>query len=109
MIIPSFPFEKIDWGGVPTERLEGITGYALWQVKMVGDIRIRIVEYSAGYQADHWCKKGHIIQCLEGEMITQLTDGRSFTLTKGTGYIIGDKNEEHSSQSHLGCKLFIVD
>jgi quercetin dioxygenase-like cupin family protein len=109
MKISSFPFEKIDWAEVPKERFEGITGYALWQVKMAGTIRVRIVEYSPGYQADHWCKKGHFIQCLEGEMITYLKDGRSFTLTKGTGYIVGDKDEEHSSQSHIGCQLFIVD
>jgi hypothetical protein len=41
---------------------------------MMGEIRVRKVEYSAGYKADHWCKKGHIILCTEGEMETELDE-----------------------------------
>lgn len=76
---------------------------------MLGDIRIRKVEYSAGYVANHWCSKGHVILCLEGEMQTELADGRVFDLKAGMTYQVGDNAEAHRSSTHTGCKLFIVD
>lgn len=82
---------------------------AYWQTQMLNDIRARIVEYSAGYKADHWCSKGHIILCMEGEMTTELEDGRSFIPSKGMSYFVGDDCEAHRSRTEKGCKLFIVD
>ena len=76
---------------------------------MMGDIRIRKVEYSAGYRADPWCKKGHIILCTEGEMGTELDDGRMMKLSAGMTYFVGDDCELHRTSSKNGCKLFIVD
>lgn len=76
---------------------------------MVGEIRIRRVVYTPGYQADHWCSKGHIIHCMEGSMVTRLQDGRSVALKKGMTYIVGDGNEAHCTASAEGCTLFIVD
>ncbi len=75
----------------------------------MNEIRVRMVEYSPNYLADHWCSKGHIILCLEGEMETELQDGRKFMLTKGMTYHVGDNNEAHRSSTVMGCKLFIVD
>jgi hypothetical protein len=82
---------------------------AFWQTQLVNDIRVRIVEYSPGYKADHWCSKGHIILCKEGEMETELEDGRIMKLTKGMTYFVGDNCEAHRTSSENGCSLFIVD
>ena len=109
MNIPFFAFQTLEWQTIPKEEHKGETGMAYWQTKMMKDIRVRVVEYSAGYKADHWCSKGHVILCLEGEMITELTDGRMMKLNKGMCYFVGDKSEAHRSSSVGGCKLFIVD
>ncbi len=82
---------------------------AYWQIQQMNDIRVRMVEYTPGYLADHWCSKGHIILCLEGEMNTELRDGRIMKLTKGMCYFTGDGSEAHRTSSPTGCKLFIVD
>lgn len=109
MKLSPFPFQTVDWANVPKERHAGDSGFALWQVFMMNDIRIRLVEYSANYRADHWCKKGHVLFCMEGAMTTTLEDGRSFELTAGMSYQVGDDCEAHRSETLNGCKLFIVD
>ena len=109
MQISSFPFQTIDWSTVPKEEHSGETGMAWWQVQLLNATRVRMVEYSPGYKADHWCVKGHVLLCLEGEMETELEDGRIFTLTPGVCYFVGDNNEPHRSSTTNGCKLFIVD
>ena len=87
----------------------GDTGVATWRTKTFGDIRVRMVEYSAGYRADHWCEKGHILLCLAGEMETELADGRVFRLTPGVSYQVADGAEPHRSSTTTGATLFIVD
>jgi hypothetical protein len=109
MVIPPFPFQIINWSEIEKETHNGESGYAYWQVLHVGNIRIRKVEYSENYKADHWCKKGHIIHCLEGCMITNLKDGRKMQLAAGMTYIVGDNCEAHATTSLNGCTLFIVD
>jgi hypothetical protein len=109
MNIPATAFQALDWATLPTEEHTGETGVAFWRTIHVGDIRVRMVEYSAGYFADHWCKKGHILFCYDGEMQTELEDGRTFTLKQGMTYQVGDNCEAHRSFTGNGCKLFIVD
>lgn len=109
MKIHSFPFLTLNWSSIPKEEHQGETGMAYWQTQMVNDIRVRMVEYTAGYKADHWCSKGHIIFCTEGEMDTELDDGRMMKLSKGMTYFVGDNCEAHRTSSSTGCKLFIVD
>lgn len=109
MELKSFPFQTLDWSTVEAEQHKGTSGTASWKIFHMGDIRIRMVEYSANYVADHWCSKGHIIFCVEGEMLTTLKDGREFSLLAGMSYHVGDNCEEHSSSSKEGCSLFIVD
>jgi hypothetical protein len=109
MHIEQFPFQALDWSTVTKEERKGHTGLALWRTIFVGSIRVRMVEYSPGYSADHWCKKGHILFCYDGEMQTDLEDGRTFSLTKGMTYQVGDDCEAHRSSTASGCKLFIVD
>ncbi len=109
MEINNLPFGTTDWSDVEKTEHTGETGVAYWQTKQFGDIRVRIVEYSAGYLADHWCSKGHILFCLEGELDTELEDGRHFTLTPGTSYQVADNAEAHRSSTSTGAKLFVVD
>lgn len=109
MDMKNIPFGTTDWSEiVPTEH-KGETGTAYWRTRQFDTIRVRMVEYSAGYLADHWCEKGHILLCLEGELHTQLADGREFTLTPGTSYQVADGAEAHRSHTDTGARLFIVD
>jgi quercetin dioxygenase-like cupin family protein len=109
MVIKNVPFETVDWSAVEKERHDGETGVSYWKVRQFGDIRVRIVEYSVGYLADHWCEKGHIIFCLDGEMTTELKDGRTFDLKKGMSYQVEDGEYPHRSWTEKGATLFIVD
>jgi hypothetical protein len=109
MQIMDIPFNVIDWKNVEPEEHKGETGKAIWRTKNFGTIRVRMVEYSPGYSADHWCSKGHIILCLEGVLNTELSDGRTFVLNPGMSYHVADGNDAHRSSTILGAKLFIVD
>ena len=103
------PFQTTDWNHVAEIEKPGDTGKAIWRTMQWGDLRVRIVEYSAGYKADHWCTKGHILFCLEGELTTELQDGRRFTLKQGMSYQVSDNISAHRSSTSTGAKLFIVD
>lgn len=109
MKIQDVPFMTTDWNNIPSTRHQGETGFAIWQSLEVGNIRVRLVEYSVDYKADHWCSRGHVLFVLEGEMKTELKDGRIFTLSKGMSYQVADKAEPHRSSTITGAKLFIVD
>src|SRR5882724_4296301 len=109
MKIPSFPLTATDWRGVPSTEHPGESGVAIWRTLTFGEIRVRMVEYSAGYLADHWCSKGHILLCLEGELETELADGKTFRLRAGMSYQAGDGDPPHRSATQGGAKLFIVD
>ncbi|MFH1805814.1 MAG: DHCW motif cupin fold protein [Pseudomonadota bacterium] len=109
MHISDLPFGITDWSGVETTEHPGDTGVAFWRTRHFGPIRVRMVEYSPGYLADHWCVKGHILLCLEGELHTELADGRSFVLTPGMSYQVADNAEPHRSRTEKGARLFVVD
>jgi quercetin dioxygenase-like cupin family protein len=109
MIIEGVEFVTTDWAKVPATQHRGETGTATWRTLEVGNIRVRRVEYSAGYRADHWCRRGHVLLALEGEMTTELEDGRSFVLRAGMTYLVADGKEPHRSRTETGAKLFIVD
>lgn len=109
MNLSSFPFQTLNWSSIPKEEQKGETGIAYWQMQMMNEIRIMKVEYSPGYKADHWCSKGHIILCTEGEIETELDNGKLEILSAGMTYFVGDNSEAHRSSSKNGCKLFIVD
>jgi mannose-6-phosphate isomerase class I len=105
----AIPFQTIDWTEIPKEEFKGETGYAIWQTKQFAGLRIRMVEYSAGYMADHWCRKGHIVHCLEGSFVSELQDGREMELTKGMSYIVSDELSSHRSRTIAGVKVLIID
>lgn len=109
MRMNDIPFGTTDWSTVEATQHRGETGIAVWRTRHFGGIRVRMVEYSPGYLADHWCVKGHILLCLEGELHTELQDGRRFVLTPGTSYQVADDAEPHRSSTATGARLFIVD
>lgn len=109
MNMTQIPFGVTHWSSVPVTEHPGEQGKAFWQTCTFHDIRVRFVTYTPGYLADHWCKKGHILLVLEGELETKLEDGRTFTLKAGMSYQVADEAEAHRSSSQTGTKLFIVD
>ena len=113
MNLTSIPFGTTDWSSVTATTHKGDSGTATWRTRTFGPegnaIRVRMVEYSPGYSADHWCEKGHILLVLEGEMTTRLGDGRIVHMTAGTSYQVADGAEPHRSETKTGAKLFIVD
>jgi very-short-patch-repair endonuclease len=109
MDIGNLPFGTTDWSTVERTEHKGDTGMATWRTRQFGPIRVRMVEYTPGYLADHWCKKGHVLLCLEGELHTELDDGRTFLLKAGMSYQVADNAEAHRSSTSTGAKLFIVD
>ena len=109
MQLENIPFGITDWATVPVTEHAGISGKALWRTQQFGAVRVRMVEYTAGYLADHWCRKGHILLCLSGELHTELEDGRRFVMTPGVSYQVADNAEAHRSSTPTGATLFIVD
>jgi hypothetical protein len=109
MQLDAIPFCTTTWADIEPTRHTGESGFALWRTRQFGALRVRMVEYSPGYRADHWCEKGHILLCLEGELHTELKDGRTFVLTSGVSYQVADRAEPHRSWTSSGAKLFIVD
>ena len=109
MQMSDIPFGTTDWAHVPCTERKGERGLAYWRTRQFGAIRVRMVEYTPGYMADHWCVKGHILLCTEGELHTELEDGRTFTLRPGMSYQVADNAEPHRSHTDVGATLFIVD
>ncbi len=109
MEMHNIPFGTTDWSAIPTEEKSAQAGRALWRTQHFGNVRVRMVEYTPGYVSDHWCVKGHILLCLQGELHTELEDGRTFTLRPGMSYQVADNAEPHRSTSPMGATLFVVD
>ena len=109
MQILDVPFSTTDWNSIPRVEYPGETGSAWWRTVEAGNVRVRMVEYSANYKADHWCSRGHVLFVLEGELVTELKDGRRFTLSAGSSYTVAGNAEPHRSATRQGARLFIVD
>ena len=109
MQMQGIAFGTTTWDDVPETLHPGESGIARWRTQHFGGVRVRRVEYTAGYLADHWCQKGHILLVLAGQLETELEDGRRFTLLPGMGYQVADAAEAHRSSSPSGATLFIVD
>ena len=109
MNMKNIPFQTVDWSDIPKTQHKGDTGIAYWQTLQFEGLRIRLVEYSEGYVADHWCTKGHIVHCIEGDFVSELNDGKKFILTKGMTYVVTDDLSSHRSATVNGVKLLIID
>ena len=105
----NIPFTTIDWSEVPKSEHKGESGTAWWQTMQFEGLRVRLVEYSKGYTADHWCTKGHIVHCLEGEFVSELDNGEKSILTQGMTYVVTDELSSHRSSTENGVKLLIID
>jgi hypothetical protein len=105
----NIPFGITDWSAIAPTEHAGDTGVAIWRTQHFGSVRVRMVEYSAGYHANHWCEKGHILLCVSGELRTELSDGRNYVLRPGISYQVADGVDAHRSSSPAGATLFIVD
>jgi hypothetical protein len=105
----NIPFQLIDWQQVPATEQPGETGWVCSRTIQLGPLRVRVLEYSANYLADHWCRKGHVMYVLEGEVETQLEDGRVFINSQGMSYVVSDEMSSHRSFSKLGARLLLVD
>ncbi|OOG46715.1 hypothetical protein B0E50_11975 [Rhodanobacter sp. C01] len=109
MKMSGIPFGTTDWSKIERTEHKGERGSAYWRTQDFGAIRVRMIEYTPGYVADHWCIKGHILFCIQGELHTELEDGRKFVLGPGMSYQVADNAEPHRSCTELGAKLFVVD
>jgi len=109
MKIEGVPFGTTDWSDVPATEHPGATGVARWRTVEAGNIRVRMVEYSPGYLADHWCERGHVLLVLEGELLTELANGEQHVLRPGQSYHVADGTAPHRSRTPSGARLFIVD
>ena len=109
MQMSDIPFGTTDWSSVERTEHRGETGMAYWRTRHFGAVRVRLVEYTPGYLADHWCVKGHVLLCMEGELETELEDGRKFVLRPGMSYQVADNAEPHRSRTAGAAKLFVVD
>jgi hypothetical protein len=107
--MPQIPFQIIDWTGIEKIAYPGESGMAYWQTLEFGGLRLRIVQYDKGYLADHWCRKGHVVHCLDGEFETELSTGDKMTLVKGQTYVVSDEMSSHRSYSANGTRLLIID
>jgi len=105
----NFPFQLIDWTTIPRTEHIGESGTAWWQTLQLPGLRIRMVEYSGGYLADHWCKKGHIVHCLQGEFTSEMENGEKYHLAEGMTYVVSDDLSSHRSVTEYGVKLLIID
>ena len=105
----NIPFQTIDWSKIEKIEHKGETGNAIWQTIQLSRLRIRLIEYSRNYLADHWCQKGHIVHCLEGEFVSELKGAENVILTKGMTYVVSDDLSSHRSFSKNGVKLPIID
>lgn len=108
-LMNNISFQTIDWTTIEKIEHKGETGTAFWQTIQFSGLRIRLVEYSKEYFANHWCQKGHIVHCLEGEFVSELNKGENFILTKGMTYVVSDELSSHRSISKNGVKLLIID
>jgi hypothetical protein len=107
--IEGVPFMTTDWSAVPATEHAGTSGRAAWRTIEKGNLRVRLVEYSPGYVANHWCRRGHVLLVLEGELVTELETGAQVTLRQGMSYQVADDAGAHRSRTDGGAKLFIVD
>lgn len=105
----TIPYQTIDWNNIEQAEHPGEQGTSYWRTVILEGLRLRIVTYSPGYIADHWCRKGHIVHCLEGAFTSELESGEQIHMTAGMMYIVSDEASSHRSISATGAKLLIVD
>jgi hypothetical protein len=108
--LENLPTGITDWSQVPVAVASGASGSATMRTREFGPIRLRLVDYSAGYIADHWCAKGHIIFVVAGRLMIEHEDGERHVLTAGMSYHVSDEvGPAHRVMSDGGAIIFVVD
>lgn len=105
----SIPFQMINWAAIPRTEHRGETGTSHWRTLQLPGLRIRVVEYSPGYLADHWCQKGHLVHCLQGEFVNEEQNGEPNIVSEGMSFVVSDGASSHRSRTEQGATLLIVD
>jgi quercetin dioxygenase-like cupin family protein len=108
--LENFPVGTIDWPKVPAVVQAGETGIATSRTVNLSDVTLRLVEYSAGYKADHWCTKGHILYVVSGNVVIEYDNEKRTNLSSGMSW----HAPEGASTAHLlrcerAATVFIID
>ena len=110
MQLSGWQADVTDWPNAPTSIQQGKSGTATVQTRQVGDIQLRVVSYSPGYTADHWCHKGHIVFVVSGILTIEHEDGQRHDVAAGASYHVADDDgAPHRVMSEAGATAFIVD
>jgi hypothetical protein len=110
MKLDGVPIGAVDWRQVPTITQAGETGSATARSRDLGGVQLRIVEYGAGYRADHWCAKGHVVHVLAGELVIEHDVCGRFSLGAGMSWHVpDDSGPPHRVVCATGATVFIVD
>lgn len=110
MKLTDLPTGMTDWSNLDASSQPGATGAATIKSRRFGDMQLRLVSYSAGYTADHWCAKGHIVFIVSGTATFEHEDGRHYELSAGMTYHVSDDERvPHRLSSREGASLFILD
>jgi hypothetical protein len=110
MKLPDVPFLAADWDRAPRAEHPGVRGTSTWRTIEAGGLRTRIVDYTVGFESDHWCPRGHVMLVLEGDVTLRLKDGREVKMVAGQGFLAGDDEANpHMAVSERGAKVFLVD
>ena len=109
MIIENINPTLFNWENIVAEKCNGANGYAIIKTQILGTIKIRHVEYSSNYLADHWCNKGHIVFVICGQLIIEHNDNTELIINSGSTYVVGDNSNAHKAKSTDGATVLIVD
>ncbi len=110
MKIINIPFQQTHWNSIPKVEHIGETGTSFWKVKEIANFRMRIVEYSRNFKADHWCKKGHLLYVLKGVIEIEMKNGETYQLGEADSFVVGDDRQNpHIISSDFGAKVLIID
>ena len=102
--------EVMDWSNAPMSEHSGTTGQATQKTLRAGKVQMRMISYGPDYMAEAWCRKGHILFVVEGELTIEHENGRRCEVGAGMSYHVGDDyGSPHRVSSISGATIFVVD
>lgn len=76
---------------------------------LIGNKRIRIVEYEENASHPDWCNTGHIGCVLEGEIMYELAEGE-LKVKKGNGFVLPSGTRHRGHNVFPGVtRFFLID
>jgi len=110
MKLANIPEQVTDWTQLPAIEVPGTSGVAKARTQDIGEAQLRLIEYSQGYLADHWCAKGHVIYVVSGTLAIEHQDGRAAcALSAGMSWCVADEARAHRVRSDDGATIFVLD